>query len=207
MPKAIAALLLLLLGTSMGSSNDQRREESIRLAQQALSRDLGVGLEEISVRDVVRADWRDSSLGCPQKGMRYAPVLASGYRVILEVAGHAHEVHVAGDQAVRCDGTPGGPGPPTVTSLETAAKLSRMARKDLSSRLKVAEEAISITFIRPTTWPDASLGCPQPGATYAQGAIRGFRIELRSGGKTHRYHTDMAMVWLCDDGHRQTEPE
>ena len=207
MAKAIAALLFLLLGTSMGSSSDQRREESVRLAQEALSRDLGVGLEEISVREVIPAEWRDSSLGCPQKGMYHAPVLASGYRVILDVAGEAREVHVAGDRAVLCGGTPGSSGSPPPTSLETAAKLSRMARKDLSSRLKVPEEAISVSFIRPTTWPDASLGCPRPGATYAQGAIRGFLIELRAGGKTHRYHTDMATVRPCDDGHRPSGPE
>ncbi|MBI2919133.1 MAG: hypothetical protein HYY01_14255 [Chloroflexi bacterium] len=39
-------------------------------------------------------------------------------------------------------------------------------------------------------WPDASLGCPQPGVAYAQVATPGYRIILTSGGKEHHYHSD-----------------
>ena len=54
-----------------------------------------------------------------------------------------------------------------------------------------------IAVLRRTTWPDASLGCPQPGETYAQALTAGFVIELEVGGARHVYHSDGQRVVQC----------
>jgi hypothetical protein len=39
------------------------------------------------------------------------------------------------------------------------------------------------------TWPDAALGCRQPGRNYAQMLTDGARVVLAHGGRTYSYHT------------------
>ncbi len=38
---------------------------------------------------------------------------------------------------------------------------------------------LTVTRAEPVTWPDSSLGCPQPGIQYLQVLTPGYRIELR----------------------------
>ncbi len=49
------------------------------------------------------------------------------------------------------------------------------------------------------SWPNAGLGCPEPGRSYAQMVTAGFLIELEAEGRTYRYHTDERTVRLCED--------
>ena len=67
---------------------------------------LGVSPDEISVLSIEPAQWRDTSLGCPQPGMMYAQVIVPGYRAILEVGGKQYEVHTdeQGQRMVTCSG-------------------------------------------------------------------------------------------------------
>jgi hypothetical protein len=43
----------------------------------------------------------------------------------------------------------------------------------------------------PVQWSDSSLGCPEPGVTYAQVITPGYLIELSTGGLTYEVHTDL----------------
>jgi hypothetical protein len=49
-----------------------------------------------------------------------------------------------------------------------------------------------LTVIRAeaTTWPDAALGCPQPGMAYGEGPTAGYWIVLEAGGELLDYRTD-----------------
>ena len=71
-------------------------------------------------------------------------------------------------------------------------KFVALAKKDLSARVKVAEETMILTKSEEVTWPDAALGCPAPGKVYAQGLVPGYRIWLNVDGVEYTYHTD----WL-----------
>ncbi|HQF71303.1 MAG TPA: hypothetical protein PLH39_08505 [Promineifilum sp.] len=72
---------------------------------------------------------------------------------------------------------------------------------DMIDRLGVPAESVAVESIEAITWPDASLGCPQPGVDYAQVAIAGSRITLRAGDETFTYHTDGDSRYiLCQDG-------
>jgi hypothetical protein len=75
-----------------------------------------------------------------------------------------------------------------------------LAVTDLAERLAVPESEIEVVSAQPVTWPDSSLGCPEPGMQYAQVMTDGARIELASGGTTYSYHMGGStyVPFLCE---------
>lgn len=99
-------MFILMAGiTSAGAGQDDAEAEAVRLATRTLSEHLDVDEQSVKLDDVVAVDWPDSSLGCPEPGRSYAPIILSGYRVTLAVNDdeRTHRVHVVGTQAVVCD--------------------------------------------------------------------------------------------------------
>jgi hypothetical protein len=41
--------------------------------------------------------------------------------------------------------------------------------------------------VEPVTWPDGSLGCPDPGMMYTQALVEGYRVTLLAGDLTYDY--------------------
>ncbi len=74
------------------------------------------------------------------------------------------------------------------------------ARADLAGRLGVEPGSITLVSAELVEWPDASLGCPQPGMVYAQIPADGSLIILSHGGAEYRYHTggDRFVPFLCE---------
>lgn len=66
--------------------------------------------------------------------------------------------------------------------------LVTIALEDLSDRLNVDIGQIVVIEAELVTWPDASLGCPQPGMVYAQVPVDGTLIRLEVAGKVYEYH-------------------
>jgi hypothetical protein len=60
---------------------------------------------------------------------------------------------------------------------------------DLAGRLGVDPREITVVSQEEVTWPDASLGCPEPGMLYAQVLTDGIRIVLESDGRRYDYHS------------------
>lgn len=56
-----------------------------------LANHLDVSVEAVQVVSIEPVTWKDSSLGCPEKGMAYLQVLTPGYQVILEVQGRQYD--------------------------------------------------------------------------------------------------------------------
>lgn len=72
------------------------------------------------------------------------------------------------------------------------------AKADLSKRFDVNIGRIHIMEARAVTWPDASLGCPQPDMVYAEVLTPGYWILLEADGKQYPYHTDQVdQLILC----------
>ncbi len=67
----------------------------------------------------------------------------------------------------------------------------RAAVADLAQRLGVAAEQITVASMERVTWPDTSLGNPQPGMMYPQVLTDGYRVILQHAGEAFEYHTDM----------------
>ena len=73
------------------------------------------------------------------------------------------------------------------------------ARTYLGNILGVDEARIALTSYEPGSWPDASLGCPQEGKTYAQVATSGYSVVLTAANRDYEVHTnaDGSTVILC----------
>jgi len=82
-----------------------------------------------------------------------------------------------------------------------------LALADLAARLSVAPDAITVKAVESIDWPDASLGCPQPGMMYAQVITPGYRIVLEVDGKSYEYHADTQRhVVYCESKGAQPLP-
>ncbi len=62
------------------------------------------------------------------------------------------------------------------------------ARADLAKRLAVDPSQVVVMGVSSVTWPDASLGCPQPGMAYAQVMVDGYIVRLQANGQVYEYH-------------------
>jgi hypothetical protein len=67
--------------------------------------------------------------------------------------------------------------------------LIEMAREDLAGRLSISADEIEVLEAKAVVWPDASLGCPQPGMRYRQVPMDGALIRLLVEGKVYEYHS------------------
>ena len=90
-------------------------------------------------------------------------------------------------------------GPPAGASdPEASEPLVELAKADLANRTGIDREQITVVSVRAVDWPDASLGCPEPGMFYAQVITPGYRIVLSHDGDRYEYHTDRSnRVVLC----------
>lgn len=77
---------------------------AVTRAASFLARRLGLPFDQVAVVSFEAVEWPDTSLGCPQPGMAYAQVIVPGYRVLLEAAGSAYQVHTNSDgsEVVMC---------------------------------------------------------------------------------------------------------
>jgi hypothetical protein len=120
-------------------------------------------------------------------------------------------VALLGEAAIAVDTppTPRGIAPPTrIPDVETmepvasvpagepisTAQIPRSVRHavvaDAARRFNVAESAVVIGRAEQLTWSDGSLGCPEPGRTYAQVLVPGFRLVAITSAGELTYHTD-----------------
>jgi len=92
--------------------------------------------------------------------------------------------------------------PPAHSNASTSSldPLVSIAVQDLAQRLDISEDEIEILEVRKVVWPDASLGCPQPGTVYAQIQVDGLLIRLSAGGRMHFYHSGgTQQPFLCEE--------
>jgi hypothetical protein len=176
-------------------------QDVVALARQDLAQTLDVDQGAIEVSAVEAVEWPDASLGCPEPGQMYAQVVTPGFRAVFEVRGETYVYHTDREQTVvLCEeeammGTPTAPSP-IEHELDT---LIQSAKEDLAQRLSIIVEQIEVVEARSVVWPDASLGCPQPGMQYKQVPYDGALIRLRAEGRVYDYHSGGARgLFLCE---------
>jgi hypothetical protein len=84
---------------------------------------------------------------------------------------------------------PGAGSTPTHSALLQA--IEEQARFDLARWFGLSEETITVVSAEEVEWPDAALGCPQPGTAYAQVVTPGYRLTFQAGDETYLIHTDL----------------
>ena len=153
--------------------------------------------------EFVRAEsvvWNDGSLGCPKPGEFYIQVLMSGYWIVLDVDGEDYDYR-ANDSGYffLCEGK-GGPTMPTSNpGVDIENPLVIQAKEDLAGRLGISPNHIALLSYEEVVWPDASLGCPQPGMAYIQVPQDGALIRLSAEGQVYDYHSGGNRdVFLCE---------
>jgi hypothetical protein len=108
-------------------------------------------------------------------------------------------------------GTPAAPGtappatvpPDTVPPDEALDRMQQVAISDLAGRLNARPEDIETVTAEQVTWPDGSLGCPQPDMGYTQALVEGYRVILRHEGRIYLYHAAAdAVPFLCASDER-----
>lgn len=79
---------------------------------------------------------------------------------------------------------PPGPVPDAVVSRPEV----QAAIADFAEREGVEVEEVVAAGYADVTWPDGSLGCPQPGVMYTQALVPGHQLILQVGDTTASYH-------------------
>lgn len=165
--------------TPAGSdSGTAQADQVVEVARTHLAETENVSLEAVELVSIQRVEWPDASLGCPRSGESYAQVVTPGYRVLLEVEGEAYALH-----------------------MDLAGEMIRICEKDqepgagaavdyLADELGIPAEEIDVVSVEAYEWSDASLGCPEPGKSYAQVITPGYRVILEAEGETFEVHTD-----------------
>ncbi len=77
-----------------------------------------------------------------------------------------------------------------VTTAQIPPEVRRAVVADAARRFSVSESSVVLTRAERVTWPDASLGCPEPGTMYTQALVAGFRLVAKTSGGELLYHTD-----------------
>ena len=84
-----------------------------------------------------------------------------------------------------------------MVSVKEAIELSK---QDLANRLGISDDRIALVSAGSVTWPDSSLGCPQPGMAYTQVLTPGYLIILSANDKDYEYHAGRgALVIYCQN--------
>ncbi|GAA3103412.1 hypothetical protein [Kribbella aluminosa] len=76
---------------------------------------------------------------------------------------------------------------------------AELAKADLVKRLGVDAAVVKVVSSDEVTWPDGSLGCPEPGMRYTQMLVQGNRTILEVDGKQYAYHSSAYRApFLCE---------
>lgn len=74
------------------------------------------------------------------------------------------------------------------------------ALQDAAQRTRRDMAHLRVTLAEAVTWPDGSLGCPQPGRQYTQVLVDGYRIRILAGATTLEYHASVrGQPFLCPE--------
>ncbi|OQA44313.1 MAG: hypothetical protein BWY52_01650 [Chloroflexi bacterium ADurb.Bin325] len=199
------------------------------VARADLARRLSLAEEAVALLSAEEAELPAGSLGCPGTGSREVAGLVPGLEIVLAASGQEYVYRADNRRLIPClpAELPGGHAPIFVTGgglprirdltdedalkratppADTATSAGRSqpavasALADLAARLKVGEEEIAVRSVEAVDWPDASLGCAQPGRMYAQVITPGYRILLEAGGQVYEYHASQTRAVLCRGG-------
>jgi hypothetical protein len=165
--------------------------EAAALAQKTLAARLSQPIDTLTVVRVSAAEWRDTSLGCPERGVRYEPILTAGYQVRLRDAEREHTVHVAGGRAVIC-GSKSDARLSPVPFVEASIKAGDAVRAALGKRLGIEADRVRVVSARPG----------RPGSSTCKAAPRepkgaAYLVEAEAEGRTFHYYADDAVTVSC----------
>lgn len=167
---------------------------------------LSISPTRVQLVSVELARWDLQSLGCEilttedilARGLDSIQVVA-GMRYVLLVGDTLYEYHTvsASGRFVLCDGRQTISDDLLIAVDPLAAETFRSVQLLLASELDLSTRLIQLVTMRPVTWTDTSLGCPQAGQTYADVQIQGYYMVVSVGGDNYIYHSDSIDIYPC----------
>ena len=81
------------------------------------------------------------------------------------------------------------------------------ARAHAAKRTGQTVQSLELVSAQSVTWPDGSLGCPQPGMSYTMALVPGYRIRLRAkGSAVMDYHASETGTLVLCPASRSVDP-
>jgi hypothetical protein len=103
------------------------------------------------------------------------------------------------DMPTQWDDMPKDP-PLTLPKSPGPQVLIERVKVDLAQRLSIPASQIKTMEAKEVSWPDASLGCPQPDITYAQIPTPGYLVVLEYAGNNYEYHASIrGAILYCEN--------
>ena len=167
--------------------------DAVARARRALADQLQVPVEAVSLRRVSVAEWRDASLGCPERGRVYTQQLIAGHQVVLVHDGRDHDVHVAAGRAVVCGARIGSGKVSTEVVLAPARRAADKVKDAVAARTRVASVDVRIDRSRPF-----KAGTPSCARAPLQARGPAFIVDARAGAATFVYYADDAVTMSCE---------
>jgi len=101
--------------------------------------------------------------------------------------------------------------PPTETrplvTGEVPVELLDALKSDLIECTGATLDQIKLVRAQAITWPDGSLGCPQPGVFYTQALVNGYWVVLEAGDQEYDYRlADTGYFFVCQGGFPPVAP-
>lgn len=169
------------------SHDEEALSRAVRRAVADLSRRLGIPEEEIEVVSATREEMPVQDVECGRPESRIVlPAFVMGIEVVLSACGQTYVYRGRGEMLNLCPPESEGL-PPFI--LEKIRELFE----------DYPPEEVKIVLVEQVTWPDTSLGCPEPGKFYAQVLVPGYRVVVEVGGRKFEVHTDLrGRVVICN---------
>ena len=159
----------------------------------------GVPLAEVRLLSVDGFTWPETSWGCGTDEEAGAAGHRPGYRIVYSAGDRFYIYHTDLEGTFALCDDPAWlthEGAPILVD-PIAEEMVALCRADAARRTGLDASAIRLTSVVTITWPDDSVGCPQPGIHYEQHETPGYRVVLRAGEQTLIYHTSARHVVLC----------
>ena len=71
---------------------------------------------------------------------------------------------------------------------------------DIAKTAGVPVDQVEVISAQAVTFPDGSLGCPQPGVAYTQHLVDGYHIVAKAGGTVYDYRGTGSTFKRCTNG-------
>src|SRR6185295_10876567 len=68
---------------------------------------------------------------------------------------------------------------------------------DVAKLAAIPADQVTVISAEAVTFPDGSLGCPQPGMAYTQALVDGYKIVAEAGGKTYDFRGSGSSFRQC----------
>jgi hypothetical protein len=159
----------------------------------------GITPDEVRLLSVDGFTWPENSWGCGARDEAGAIGQRPGYRIVYRAGDRFYIYHTDLEGAFALCDDPAWltrEGAPILVD-PIAEEMVTLCRADAARRTGLDAGAIRLASVVTVTWPDESLGCPQPGIQYRQHETPGYRVVLRAGDETLVYHTSARDVILC----------